>query len=193
MMEIKEFTVQTPKHELIIQSSSEIVSRNVFDVQKKLFACMCKDGCSNFGVKYCCPPFSPSFDDYQSEFSDFLVVMYSVKLDQLNGFGYSDYQKLQIGNAVIKPRLEKYMREVETNTHTKFFSTGACRLCKPCLGKLKKPCKYHDKRRFSLESVGVNCNKLALDVFGRPLLWYKDKTAPQYTSVIAAVPLRKVL
>ncbi|MBU2638010.1 MAG: DUF2284 domain-containing protein, partial [Nanoarchaeota archaeon] len=58
-----------------------------------------------------------------------------------------------------------------------------------CKKALNKPCRYPDKMRFSLESLGVDCNQLTEDVFNFPLLWYKDKTAPEYTSVVCALPV----
>ncbi|MBN1175697.1 DUF2284 domain-containing protein [Candidatus Woesearchaeota archaeon] len=188
-MKQQSFIAKTPKHELEVEVLSKLVSRDVFDVKKEQFRKMCEDGCSNYGKKYSCPPFSPSFEKFQNSFENFLVVMYSINLNQLANFDYSDYQKLQIGNAVIKPRLEKYMRSLENKTNTQFFSTGACRLCKPCKGKLGEPCAKPNDKRYSLEASGVDCNKLAMDVFDRPLLWYKNKTAPEYTSVIAAIPV----
>ena len=107
-----------------------------------------------------------------------------------------DHHKLRIGNAVIKPRIEKIMRALELSFGPKlagkFLGTGACRLCKPCQRKVNKKCRYPDKLRFSLESLGVDCNKLCLKLFKFPLLWYKEKKAPLYTSVIAAIPLNNI-
>ena len=154
---------------------------------KALFFNMCKGGCRNFNNKYSCPPCSPHFLQYTKNYKHLLVVLLKINLDQLN---YKEYHKLRVGNAVIKPRIEKLMRSLEKNFDSKFLSTGACRLCKTCQKKLGKPCKRPKQMRFSLESVGVDCNKLVEDVFGFPLLWYKNKKAPEYTSVVSALPLQ---
>jgi hypothetical protein len=43
--------------------------------------------------------------------------------------------------------------------------------------------------RFSLESTGINVEKLTEKLFGIPLLWYdlKNHKAPEYTCVVAGL------
>ena len=108
--------------------------------------------------------------------------MYKVNLYQLN---YKDYLKVQLANSVIKSRIDKHMRKIEKDSE--FLSSGSCRLCKPCKLKLKQPCKYPDKKRYSLEAVGVDVNDLTIKLFNIPMLWYKDKIAPKYTCVVCGM------
>lgn len=183
-MQIK---IKTPKHELNIKVYYDSINSNNIKVDKKLFVSMCQKGCKNYGNKYSCPPFSPSFNEYVKK-DKLFAVMLLLKLNQFDNFNYKEYHKLRIANAVIKPRIEKIMRELEKITKTKFLSTGACRLCKPCQKKINKPCKHPDKMRFSMEALGVDCNDLALKLFKKPLLWYKKKDKLEYTAVICAIP-----
>ena len=44
--------------------------------------------------------------------------------------------------------------------------------------------------RYSLEALGVDCNDLSEKVFGIPLKWYEKGKAPEYTSVICALPIK---
>lgn len=184
-------TIQTPRHSLEIEYYFKAISPKDVPVNKELFHDMCKDGCINFNRKYSCPPFSPDFSNCINVDNDFLVILFKLNLDQLKDKGYREYLKLQIGNAVIKPRVEKLMRNVEKKLESKYFSTGACRLCKPCAKKKGLPCKHSKEMRFSLESTGVDCNKLTKQTFGFPLLWYKNKTAPEYTAVICGIEINK--
>ncbi len=186
----KEVTIDTPRHTLKVDCYYNYVSVDKIKTDKNLFSEMCKLGCKNFNKKYCCPPHSPNFSSCIKDYKYLLVLLLKINLNQLSKYGYKDYHKLRIGNAVIKPRIEKVMRLLENNFNSRFLSTGACRLCKPCQRKLGKPCKHPDKMRFSLESVGVDCNQLTEKVFNFPLLWYKDKKAPEYTAVICALPLK---
>lgn len=182
---LQEAVIKTPKHSLKIECHYDITDISNVKLQKELFANMCREGCRNFNKKYSCPPLSLDFSAYTKGYEKLLVILLRINLGQLKE--YKEYHRLRIGNAVIKPRIEKVMRLLEDNS--RFLGTGACRLCKPCKKALKQPCKYPDKMRFSLESLGVDCNQLAKDVFHFPLLWYKDKTAPEYTSVICALPV----
>lgn len=182
---LQKAAIKTPRHKLKLECHYSIINVKDVKTQKELFSNMCKSGCKNFNKKYSCPPCSPGFHSCTKGYALLLVLLLRIRLNQLKD--YRDYHKLRVGNAVIKPRIEKVMRALETNN--KFLGTGACRLCKPCKKALNKPCRYPDKMRFSLESLGVDCNQLTEDVFNFPLLWYKDKTAPEYTSVVCALPV----
>lgn len=181
----KTFIIQTPKHKLKVDAYIEFTKCSSLNVNKKLFTKMCLEGCVNFDKKYCCPPFSPEFKSYVKQ-RNLMVLLLKMNLGQLKE--YKEYHRLRIGNVVIKSRAEKMMRKLETYTNTKFLSNGACRLCKPCQRKIGKPCKRPKKMRYSLEALGVDCNELVKDVFKFPLLWYKDKKAPEYTCVVCALP-----
>ena len=184
---LQEAVIRTPKHSLKIECHYDIIDINKVKTNKELFAKMCKDGCRNFNKKHSCPPSVLDFKNYTNGYNKLLVVLLRIHLNQLGE--YRQYHRLRIGNAVIKPRIEKIMRLLEDNS--KFLGTGACRLCKPCKKALNQPCKYPSKMRFSLESLGVDCNQLTEDAFHFPLLWYKDKTAPEYTSVVCALPVNE--
>ncbi|MBW3015238.1 DUF2284 domain-containing protein [Candidatus Woesearchaeota archaeon] len=179
----KQLSIKTPKHDLKVDAYVEFVKTSAVKLDKELFTKMCKEGCVNFDKKYCCPPLSPEFNKYVDK-PYLMLLLLKIDLGQLKG--YKDYHRLRVGNVVIKSKAERMMRELEGDS--KFLSNGACRLCKPCRRKLKKPCKHPDKMRYSLESLGVDCNKLVKDVFGFPLQWYKDKKAPEYTCVVCGLP-----
>ncbi len=175
--------VKTPKYELKIECLYDFIEASKVVVEKDLFENMCKDGCPNYNKKYSCPPCSLKFDAKKKYL---FVVLLRMNLEQLNEI---EYMKLKIGNAVLKPRVERIMRGLEEKFGGKFFSTGSCRLCKKCGKAIGEKCRHPEKMRFSLESLGVDCNKLVEDVFGFELLWYKNNEAPEYTSVVCALPV----
>jgi predicted metal-binding protein len=189
-MALTKVDIATQQHKFRLECYYDFIGISSVKTNKALFLDMCKKGCRNFNNKYSCPPLSPEFSSYVKNNEFLLVVLLKIELSQMSG--KNEYHKLRIGNAVIKPRLEKIMRMLEANLGSKFLSTGACRLCKPCQKKLGKPCKHPDKMRFSLESLGVDCNKLTEDLFKFHLLWYKDKKAPEYTAVVCALPLKNI-
>lgn len=180
-----ESVVKTPKHSLAIAAYAEFVYKRDVKVDKKLFTDMCKKGCKNFGKKFSCPPFAPVFDDYVKD-DLLLVVLFRLDLDQ---FGHKDFLKVRTGNVVLKFRIEKFMRELESKYGGKFLSTGACRLCRSCACKEKSSCKHPLKMRYAMESLGIDCNVLVEKVFGFSLGWYDGK-APSYTAVVCALPVK---
>jgi len=189
----KTVRVKTPKHNVVINCFYNIISIGSVKVNKRLFEDMCKRGCPNYNKKYSCPPFSPEFKAFVKNYDALLVLLFAIELNQFNTFDYNDYHKVRISNAVMKPKIEKVMRNLESRYDSFFLGTGSCRLCKPCQLKTRKPCKYPDKRRYSLEALGVDCDFLSKKLFELPLLWYKEKMAPPYTCVICALPLTKLV
>lgn len=185
-----QINIQTPKHNLDVLCFYDTFPTKEIKVDKNLFQQMCRDGCPNYNQKFGCPPLSPQFNDVVNEKELFLLAMV-LKLNQFDNQNYQEYLKIRIANSVLKSRIEKVMRKLEKITKTKFLSTGACRLCKPCQKKIGKPCKHPDKRRYSLESLGVDCNHLTQEAFNFPLKWYKNKKAPKYTTVICGLLLKE--
>lgn len=179
--------IKTPKHNLKADCYLEIININEIKVRKKLFYNMCMEGCRNFNNKYCCPPSAPRIKDYV-ESNEYLITML-LKLDLNQLPDYKDYHKLRVANAVLKSRIEKIMRHMENKLGGRFLSTGSCRLCHPCRKKKGEKCAHPEKMRHSMEALGIDCNHLSTLLFNIPLLWYKNKKAPEYTSVICALPV----
>lgn len=183
---MKNFIVKTKLHKFKVNYDSDFIKKEKIEIKKELFESLCKKGCINYNNKYSCPPFSPNFKNLIQDKEGLFVVIFLVNLKEIPS---TEYNKVRIANVVMKSRIEKFMRSIEKDSN--FLSTGACRLCKPCQGKKKLPCKHPEKRRYSLESVGINCNKLTKDLFGIKLFWYKNKASPEYTSIVCGLPCNK--
>ena len=177
-----EFTVNTAKNKIVIEYDSKFIHNSKIKLDKPLFCNMCKE-CRNYNKKYSCPIYAPDFNKLSNK-EGILVVIFLCKTANLKS---SEYNKVRLANSIMKSRMEKIMRHLEEKFNTKFLGTGACRLCKPCKLTLNQPCKHPDKLRFSLEAVGVDCNNLSTSLFNKPLLWYKDKKAPDYTCVLSGL------
>ena len=187
----KRVRAKTKRHELFIDCFYDFIDKSNVVVKKELFAKMCKDGCKNFNKKYSCPPFSPKFNKYVKKYHKLLVLLFAINLKQFDKFNYKPYHKIRIANAVMKSRAEHVMRDLESKFDSFYLSTGACRLCKPCQLKFNRPCRYPQKRRYSLEALGVDCNLLSQKLFNFHLLWYEPTSNIDYTCVICALPLKR--
>ncbi len=181
--------VKTLNNNFNIYCYYNFCTKTDFLIDKEKLAYLCKIGCKNYNNKYSCPPLAPSFEIYTKEAKDFLVIMFLMKLSEINP-NYREYHKIRMANSILKSRIEKTVRELEKITGINYLGTGACRLCRPCMFKLKKPCKWPEKKRSSLEALGVDCNVLVEKVFNIPLKWYTNKKAPEYTLVITALPFK---
>lgn len=95
--------------------------------------------------------------------------------------------KVKASNSILKSRLDRLMRELEIKYTGKMLTNGSCRLCKTCNKKNNLPCKKPFEMRYSMEALGLNVAQIAQHFFGHRLLWYKDKKAPSYSSVVSCL------
>jgi predicted metal-binding protein len=180
------FQVKTLKNLININYDFCLINRKDIITDKVLFDNLCKIGCPNFGKKYSCPPYSPKFENLARDFDYLFVAMFLCPLDQIKS---TEYNKIRIANSVMKSRMDKFMRNLEKNEGGLFMSNGSCRLCRSCALKISRPCKYPSKRRYSLESTGIDVNQITQKYFNKKLLWYDKKLslAPEYTCVVSAL------
>lgn len=146
------------------------------------FAKLCANGCPNYGKKWSCPPYAPSYIEWASSWEHLLVFLFQIELSQ---FSYikNDYLKVKAANVILKSRADRFLRHM-AKLHGAYISTGSCRLCKPCHCKIGEPCQHPDLMSFSYEAMGVDVGALTMHCFNKELLWYTRGHLPQYTSVV---------
>lgn len=173
----------------LIQYNIELCSltpKDCFPLEdKETFRVLCAEGCTNYKRKWSCPPYSPSFHNFTSEWNKLYVLYMRINTDQ---FSYikNDYLKIKAANSILKSRADKFMYKM-AKQHGRYISTGSCRLCKPCKCKINMPCAHPAEKTYSFEALGVNVSGLVNMCFQEPLLWYKPKSLPKYTSVVCGL------
>jgi len=182
------FSVNTPTTNIIIDSKAVIIDADKLEAfqDKEYFDGLCKKGCPNYNNKWACPPCSPKyFQNAKGVSTDLLVSFYC----NLNQFYYTktEYMKVKASNSILKSRMDRFMRELEVKYTGKMLSNGSCRLCKPCNRKDNLPCKKPLKMRYSMEALGLNVDQISQHFLSHRLLWYKNKKAPSYSSVVSCL------
>jgi len=184
------FSIFTPKSRITINAKATFVNcTSLIEYENPmLFYKLCKDGCPNYGNKWACPPHSPRFSKYSINYSRALLVVFYCYLDQFY-YTKTEYMRIKASNSILKSRMDKFMRSLERQVGGKMVSNGSCRLCKPCAlkGSTTSRCKKPDQMRFSMEALGLNVGGISRDYLKHDLLWYKDKKAPTYSSVVSAL------
>ena len=121
--------------------------------EKKKFDLLCKNGCPNYNKKWSCPPLSPSYSNFVSEYENIIIVVFSTKLDQFH-YIKNDYLKVKAANTIMKSRIDKVLRSFVSNDRY-YISTGSCRMCKPCKRKLNQPCAHPGEIYLILSLNGI--------------------------------------
>lgn len=160
-------------------------------VDEEKFSKLCESGCTNYAKKWSCPPFSPHLVDFIALWEKLFVFYLRVNIEQ---FSYirNDYLKVRAANSVLKSRVDLFLRKM-AEKYGSYISTGSCRLCKPCKCKVGMPCMHPDKMAYSFEAMGVDVDQLVNKLFQKPLLWYKPRCLPKYTSVVCGLLTNEVL
>ena len=69
------------------------------------------------------------------------------------------------------------------------LSAGSCSICgkENCTRPQGKPCRYPDKLRYSIESIGGNVGKTVHDFLGIPLEWIEAGQVPRYFVLVGGL------
>lgn len=179
---------KTKRFALDIFYKSGIVNIERISVDKKEFSEMCRQGCSVYKKCWACPPYSPSFLNIKKKFRRMLVFISYIHTSQIKIKG----PYLLISNVynILAPKMHRAGMVLEKRLSGLLLKSGPCRICRKCSAQEHKPCKFPDKRRYALESAGIDVQKLSL-LLNHKLLWYSKKSLPEYISVVCGVLTNK--
>ena len=92
--------------------------------------------------------------------------------------------------AEVKEKITAELFEME-NTHpgSVSLSAGSCSICGKgnCTRPSVKPCRYPDKMRYSIESIGGNVGKTVHDLLGIQLEWIEEGKVPSYFVLVCGL------
>jgi predicted metal-binding protein len=179
-MESGFFNHKTEKYDLLISTYTDYIETSNVRYDYDMSMTKCKEGCKNFGTKYSCPPSSPSFETYLPKYKYMIV---NVLRTQMTGLP-KKYNSLRMTHIVMKSLQRKAMDRLHrlVDQHLGLhlhLANGSCKGCKSCAINDCLPCRHPEKKRFSLESTGVDVNYLSKRLFTFPLVWY-HKAKPGY-------------
>lgn len=178
----------TPSAEIEIHLKATLTKADLLNSyqDKNKFEKLCAEGCPNYGSKWACPPFSPSYSNLSNQYSNALLVLLYCNLSQFN-YTKTEYMKIKASNSILKSKSDRLLRYLEEKSLGIMLSNGSCRLCSPCNRKKGLGCKKPMEMRYSMESLGLDVEKISLELLHHQLLWYQNKLAPEYASVVGGV------
>jgi predicted metal-binding protein len=183
------FLHKTPTTDIRIQLSLKVINAPALSQyeDKRYFSNLCENGCVNYNKKWSCPPYSPAYQAYSQNYEYCLLTLFSCDLSQFI-YVKTEYMKVKTSNSILKSQSDKLSRFLEDDLSGKMLSNGSCRLCKPCSKKVSADsCKNPLKLRYSLESLGLNVEKISQVFFNHQLLWYTSKVSPNYATVVSGI------
>ena len=151
----------------------------------------CKE-CSNYGKLWCCPPYDFDVEeDYWKKYSTFRIMGRKLYLPkELTSQSYEKNEEWKVTEDFLIPYKEELEQEIlieeQKNPGSVSLSSGYCLHCKKagCTRLSGKPCRFPDKMRYAIESLGGNVGKTVTKYLHQELLWVEEGKLPEYFMLI---------
>ena len=141
--------------------------------------------CPNYDKAWSCPGHDFDPEEYWRTYSSLTLLGYKIIFDGTE----TEERSLEI-MAEVKKQLTEELFEME-NTHpgSISLSAGSCSICGKgnCTRPSGKPCRYPDKMRYSIESIGGNVGKTVHDLLGIELEWIEAGKMPSYFVLVGGL------
>ena len=150
--------------------------------------------CSRYGACWACPPHGFDADEYLSGYRTALIIGTRIIPEpSARAECATPEQGRQAGQRMIvevRRTLDARLLELERKyPGSRAFYAGTCHLCPEgtCARSEGRPCRYPDRIRPSLESLGFDIGKTASELLGIELKWSEPGSSglPEYFTLVS--------
>lgn len=171
-------------------SIPEYIDRFV-DVETFLGACK---ACHNYNQKWSCPSYDFDVLEYWNQYKTFrLLASQIIFPEDILSKTYTQEQLNEILDNILPKEKQKLSDELltEESKHpgSISLSAGSCIRCKSCTKAEGKPCRFPDKMRYSIESLGGNVGLTIEKLMGLHLEWMKNNKLPHHFVLVCGLLL----
>lgn len=145
---------------------------------------MCK-ACENFERKWSCPSYDfDPVEDYWKKFETLKIVGKKMVFEE----DEKENWQTRVGEVQDDLTAELFAREQEL-PGSQSLSAGSCRICglDNCARKNGETCRFPDKLRYSIESLGGNVGLTCTKLLGVRLQWVEEGKVPDYFVLIGGL------
>ncbi len=138
--------------------------------------------CPNFGAFWSCPPHDFDIVEYlnQYKFVNIIGIKLSLNKNLDSSESIVDYH-------AQKKCFNQRLLSIEADfPYSEILISGHCWQCRSCARDRGNPCNFPDKKRHSLESLGVKISEIIKDKFNDSLQWKKGEM-PEYLYIVQAI------
>lgn len=152
----------------------------------------CKE-CHNYEKKWSCPSYDFDVIEYWKKYETIHLIAEKIIFTE-------EYAGKQMSEDEIRKIIEESVGEVKEKLTAELYekeerepgsislSAGSCTLCKDgCTRTEGKPCRYPDKMRYSIESLGGNVGMTISKLMGIELEWVQEGRLPSYFVLVCGI------
>jgi predicted metal-binding protein len=139
----------------IVAVSPDLVrfSKDVFDQCKR-------NTCGKYGANYACPPKSGSLKECMAKLRACDYVLVAGKLTSMKRAS-----EMGEGMRAFAESVESLRGALErAGVDATVYSAGPCTICPECAAITGEPCRFPEKRHYSMEGSGVDVMRTAMDL-----------------------------
>lgn len=143
----------------------------------------CK-ACENYDCKWSCPSYDFDPEDYWNRFDTLYVEGKKIILEEDEEENYKDLIR-----QVQKDLTQELYEKESLHPGSISLSAGSCIICGEgnCSRKTGEPCRFPEKMRYSIESLGGNVGLTVSRLLGIELQWVQEGKVPDYFVLVGGI------
>ena len=144
-------------------------------------ACCAK--CPGYGKTWACPPYAFDPMDIWAGYGTLLLYGKKAIVPQSEVETERDPHELYLAYERLLRPVEHALLEELYGLEKEYpgslaLSAGGCDICEECTRGAALPCRFADRMRYSVESLGGNVLKCITDIFKEEVLWAENGRLP---------------
>lgn len=143
----------------------------------------CCKSCPNYGKIWSCPPYDFDPMDIWRAYDRILIVGYRLTF----GEDRTEDGMTKVLWEIKQKLAEELYAEEEKFPGSQSLSAGNCQICEGCAKPEGKPCRFPDKMRYSIESIGGNVGKTISRLCGIEIEWIEDGKLPEHFVLVGGL------
>lgn len=153
----------------------------------------CCKACPNYDKTWSCPSYDFDVESYWKKYKTLDLTAVKIIFDKETvekAYTKDEIQKIMDDSLFTeKERLSQELFEAELNTPGSIsLSAGSCSICKGnCTRESGEPCRFPDKMRYSIESIGGNVGMTIDKLMGLELEWMEEGKLPGYFVLVCGL------
>ena len=187
MIERKNYTIENYHTEVSVDE----YKKECVNVEEFLECCK---ACRNYDKVWSCPSYDFSSYDYWDQFKTLYIygrkILFSEELRKKN---YSPEEVMHLTETLLETEKRDMAEELlameKEYPGSVSLSAGSCLICGNgnCTRPSGKPCRFPEKMRYSLESLGGNVGLTITKYLHLELLWLEQGKLPDYFILVAGL------
>lgn len=157
------------------QSETDVENyvENYVNIEEFLECCR---QCPEYGKIWSCPPFDFDPLDMWRKFSRILIYGYRIEYS-----GERSREEMTDVLLQVKERVTEELFEMEKQIPGSVsLSAGDCEICETCSRVDGQPCRFPERMRYSIESLGGNVGKTISRLCGIEIEWIEEGRLPEH-------------